>query len=45
MGKRMKDDGRPRSFFDMREAEGRLFKQLEAEEKTVVEQVASILAG
>jgi len=39
MGKRMKDDGRPRSSFDMREKEGRLFERLEAEEKTVVEQL------
>ena len=35
---RKKDDGRPRRSFDMREAEGRLFYQLEAEEKSVVEQ-------
>ena len=37
---RKKDDGRPRRSFDMREAEGRLFEQLETEEKSVVEQAA-----
>ena len=37
---REKDDGRPRRSFDMREAEGRLFEQLEMEEKSVVEQAA-----
>jgi len=37
---RNKDDGRPRRSFDMREAEGRLFEQLEAEEKAVAEQAA-----
>ena len=42
---RKQDDGRPRRSFDMREAEGRLFEQLETEEKAVVEQAASILAG
>lgn len=41
---RKKDDGRPRRSFDMREAEGRLFEQLEAEEKAVVEKAASILS-
>ncbi|MBM3236359.1 hypothetical protein FJZ31_08680 [Candidatus Poribacteria bacterium] len=38
---RNKDDGRPRRSFDMREVEGRLFEQLEAEEKAVIEQAAS----
>ena len=41
---RQRYDGRPRRSFDMREAEGRLFKQLEAEEKTFIEQAASILS-
>ncbi|MFQ6044544.1 MAG: hypothetical protein ACE5PV_27135, partial [Candidatus Poribacteria bacterium] len=40
---RKRTDGRPRRSFDMREAEGRLFEQLEAEEKAIVEQAASIL--
>jgi hypothetical protein len=39
------DDGRPRRSFDMRDSEGRLFDQLDADEKAVVEQVASILSG
>jgi hypothetical protein len=37
---RKKDDGRPRRSFDMRESEGRLFEQLETEEKAVIEQAA-----
>jgi len=41
---RNKDDGRPRRSFDMREAEGRLFEQLEAEEKAVVEKAACLSA-
>lgn len=40
---RQKDDGRPRRSFDMREAEGRLFEQLEADEKTVVEQAGNVI--
>jgi len=40
---RKKDDGRPRRSFDMREAEGRLFEQLEADEKAVVEQARSVI--
>ena len=35
--------GRPRRSFDMRESEGSLFEQLDAEEKTVVEQAASVV--
>jgi len=41
---RNQDDGRPRRSFDMRDPEGRLFDQLDADEKSVVEQVASILS-
>jgi len=41
---RKDDDGRPRRSFDMREAEGRMFDQLDADETAVVEQVKSILA-
>ncbi|MFQ6040791.1 MAG: hypothetical protein ACE5PV_08040 [Candidatus Poribacteria bacterium] len=37
---RNRDDGRPRRSFDMREAEGRLFEQLETEEKAVIEQAS-----
>ncbi len=40
---RSKDDGRPRRSFDMRESEGRMFKQLDDDEKSVVEKVASIV--
>jgi len=40
---RQKDDGRPRRSFDMREAEGRLFEQLEDEEKAVIEQAISLV--
>jgi len=34
---RNKDDGRPRRSFDIRESEGRLFQQLDEDEKIVVE--------
>ena len=40
---RKKTDGRPRRSFDMREAEGRLFEQLDADEKAVVEQAAGVI--
>jgi len=41
---RKQPDGRPRRSFDMRETEGRLFDQLDADERSVVEQVSSILS-
>ncbi len=40
---RGKDDGRPRRSFDMRESEGRMFQQLDDDERSVVERVASVL--
>lgn len=40
---RSKDDGRPRRSFDMHESEGRMFQQLDDDEKSVVERVASVL--
>jgi len=40
---RKNPDGRPRRSFDMRETEGRLFDQLDSEEKTVIEQAASLV--
>ena len=40
---RNRPDGRPRRSFDMRESEGRLFEQLDAEETAVVEQAATTL--
>jgi len=40
---RQRSDGRPRRSFDMRESEGSLFEQLDAEERTVVEQAASVV--
>lgn len=39
---RAQTDGRPRRSFDMREAEGRLFDQLDADERAIVEKVSSI---
>lgn len=39
---RQKPDGRPRRSFDLRESEGRLFDQLDADEKIVVEKASSI---
>ena len=41
---REQDDGRPRRSFDMRESEGRLFDQLDADERSVTEQVTPILS-
>jgi hypothetical protein len=41
---RAQEDGRPRRSFDMRNSEGRMFDQLDADEKSVVKQVKSILA-
>jgi len=41
---RAQEDGRPRRSFDMRDSEGRMFDQLDADEKSVVQQVASILS-
>jgi hypothetical protein len=41
---RKQDDGRPRRSFDMRESEGRLFDQLDADERSVTEQVTPILS-
>jgi hypothetical protein len=40
---RSKDDGRPRRSFDMHESEGRMFQQLDDDEKAVVENVASVV--
>ena len=40
---RKQPDGRPRRSFDMRESEGRLFDQLDADERQVVKQVVSVL--
>ena len=40
---RKQKDGRPRRSFDMRESEGRMFDQLDADERSVVEGVKSIL--
>ncbi len=41
---RKADDGRPRRSFDMRESEGRMFDQLDEDERQVVQQAASILS-
>lgn len=38
-------DGRPRRSFDLREAEGRLFDQLDAEERVVVAQASAVVSG
>ncbi|MFC1713941.1 hypothetical protein ACFL6S_09740 [Candidatus Poribacteria bacterium] len=38
------DGGRPRRSFDMRESEGRMFDQLDEDERQVVQQAASILS-
>jgi hypothetical protein len=40
---RGKDDGRPRRSFDMHESEGRMFQQLDDDEKSVVEKASSIV--
>lgn len=40
---RNQEDGRPRRSFDMRDSEGRMFDQLDAEEKLVVEQAGNVL--
>jgi hypothetical protein len=40
---RRQADGCPRRSFDMREPEGRLIDQLDADERSVIEQVASTL--
>ena len=42
-GCQFRDDRRPRRSFDMREEEGRLFDQLDAEERAVVERAAQVL--
>lgn len=39
---RKADDGRPRRSFDMRESEGRMFDQLDEDERLVVGQASSI---
>jgi len=41
---RAKDDGRPRRSFDMRESEGRMFDQLDEDEKAVVQRAASVVS-
>ena len=41
---RKQSDGRPRRSFDMRESEGRLFDQLDEDDKLVVEKAALILS-
>ena len=38
------EDGRPRRSFDMRESEGRMFHQLDEEERQVVQEAASVLS-
>ncbi|HGE72502.1 TPA: hypothetical protein ENX78_16795 [Candidatus Poribacteria bacterium] len=40
---RGKEDGRPRRSFDMRKEEGRLFDQLDNEEKKVINQAKSVI--
>lgn len=40
---RHRDDGRPRRSFDLRDAEGRLFEQLETEEKAVIQQAQEVV--
>lgn len=41
---RKQDDGRPRRSFDMREPEGRMFDQLDEDERLVVGQISSIIS-
>lgn len=41
---RNEKDGRPRRSFDMHESEGRLFDQLDAEEKAVIKQAESAIS-
>ncbi|MFW6154907.1 MAG: hypothetical protein ACOC95_06800 [Planctomycetota bacterium] len=42
---RARDDGRPRRSFDMSDGEGRLFDQLDAEERALLERVGEVARG